>query len=122
MTSVLSAVEAATTFAAVALNVELAEKLEPLVIVTVYDPAFNNGTSTSVVISPLRVALGAGLGRAEADPMFSTLTVPRELNPTPVMVIVSSTEASAGDITIVGFGVENAVELPVTVPIVIVTI
>ena len=73
-------------------------------------------------MSPLREALGAGLGRAEADPIFSTSTVPRELNPTPVITIVSSTEAEDGLIVIVGFGVENSVELPVIVPTVIVTI
>jgi hypothetical protein len=59
---------------------------------------------------------------AEADPMFSVLTVPRELNPTPVIVIVSSTEAEEGVITIDGFGVEKTVELPVIVPTVTVTI
>jgi hypothetical protein len=85
-------------------------------------PAFNNGTSISEVISPFRVALGAGLGRADADPMVSTLTVPRELNPTPVTVIVSSTEAEDGEIVNVGLGVEKSVELPVIVPTVIDTI
>ena len=73
-------------------------------------------------MSPLREALGAGLGRAEADPMVRVVTVPRELNPTPETTIVSSTEASAGVIVIDGLGVENAVELPVIVPTVIVTI
>jgi len=73
-------------------------------------------------MSPLRLALGAGLGRAEAVPMSSVVTVPRELNPVPVIVIVSSTEAEAGVRAIVGFGVENSVELPVIVPIVTDTI
>jgi len=49
--------------------------------------------------------------------MVSTLTVPRELNPTPETVIVSSTAAEAGLSVIDGFGVENSVELPVIVPI-----
>jgi hypothetical protein len=114
--SVVSAVDAAATFAAVAVNVALAEKPVPLVIVTVYAPAFNNGTSTSVVISPFRLALGAGLGMAEADPMLRTVTVPRELNPVPVTVIVSSTAADAGLILRDGFGVEKAVVLPVISP------
>jgi hypothetical protein len=48
--------------------------------------------------------------------MFSVETVPRELNPTPVIVIVSSTAASAGSIVIDGFGVEKSVELPVMLP------
>ena len=85
-------------------------------MVTVYEPAFSNGTTTSVVTSPLRLALGAGLGRAEADPMVSVDTVPRELNPVPTIVIVSSTAASAGVITIIGLGVEKSVELPVILP------
>jgi hypothetical protein len=116
ITSVLSAVDATVAFAAVALNVALAEKFVPFDMVTVYEPAFSNGTTTVAVTSPLRLALGAGLGRAEADPMFSVDTVPRELNPVPVMVIVSSTAASAGLITIIGFGVEKSVELPVILP------
>jgi hypothetical protein len=73
-------------------------------------------------MSPLRLALGAGLGRAEADPMFSVVTVPRELKPVPVTVIVSSTAASAGVIVIVGLGVENSVELPTIEPTVADTI
>jgi hypothetical protein len=73
-------------------------------------------------MSPLRVALGAGLGRAEADPIFSVVTVPRELNPVPVTVMVSSTAASAGVIVIAGLGVENSVELPVIEPTVADTI
>jgi len=48
--------------------------------------------------------------------MFSTVTVPRELNPLPVIVIISFTEATAGVITIDGLGVENAVEVLVTLP------
>ena len=116
ITSVLSAVDATAAFAAVALNVPLAEKFVPLDMVTVYEPAFSNGTTTSAETSPLRLALGAGLGRAEADPIVSVDTVPRELNPVPTIVIVSSTAASAGVITIVGLGVEKSVELPVILP------
>ena len=74
------------------------------------------------MISPLRLALGAGLGMAAADPMVSVVTVPKELNPVPVIVMVSSTAASAGLIEIVGFGVENAVELPTITPTVASTI
>jgi hypothetical protein len=122
MISVLSAVEATVALAAVAWNVALAEKADALDIVTVYDPAFSNGTTTSAVISPLRLALGAGLGRAEAEPMFSVVTVPRELKPVPVIVIVSSTAASAGVIVMVGLGVENSVELPTIEPTVADTI
>jgi hypothetical protein len=73
-------------------------------------------------MSPFRLALGAGLGRAEADPISSVVTVPRELNPEPVIVITSSTAASAGLIVIDGFGVENKVELPVITPTVVDTI
>jgi hypothetical protein len=73
-------------------------------------------------MSPLREALGAGLGRAEAVPMLRMVTVPRELNPVPVISIVSSTEAEAGLIVIVGFGVANSVELPMTLPTVTDTI
>jgi hypothetical protein len=51
--------------------------------------------------------------------MVRTLTVPRELNPTPVIVIVSSTEAEDGEIVSTGLGVEKSVELPVIVPTVI---
>jgi hypothetical protein len=51
--------------------------------------------------------------------MFSVVTVPRELNPEPVIVIVSSTAASAGEITIDGLGVSKAVELPVIEPTVV---
>jgi len=76
----------------------------------------------SVVIVPFRLALGAGLGMAEADPMSRVVTVARELNPTPVIVTVSSTDASAGEIVIDGLGVENKVELPVIAPTVVVTI
>ena len=65
---------------------------------------------TSVVISPFLDALGAGLGRAEADPIVSVSTVPRELNPTPVIVTVSSTAASAGSSVIDGFGVEQSAQ------------
>jgi len=122
MVEVSSAVDATTTVAAVALNVELAVKFVPLVIVTVYEPELSNGTITVAVIVPLRLALGAGLGRAEAAPIFRVLTVPRELNPAPVITIVSSTAASAGVITIVGFGVEKEVELPVMLPTTVVTI
>jgi hypothetical protein len=122
MISVLSAVEATVALAAVAWNVALAEKADALDIVTVYDPAFSKGTTTSAVISPLRLALGAGLGRAEAEPMFSVVTVPRELKPVPVIVIVSSTAASAGVIVMVGLGVENSVELPTIEPTVADTI
>jgi len=53
---------------------------------------------------------------AEADPMLRTVTVPRELNPEPVTVTVSSTAADAGLITILGFGVEKDVVLPVISP------
>jgi hypothetical protein len=73
-------------------------------------------------MSPLRLALGAGLGRAEADPMFSVVTVPRELKPVPVIVIVSSTAASAGEIEILGLGVEKSVVLPTIEPTVADTI
>jgi hypothetical protein len=59
---------------------------------------------------------------AEADPMLNVVTVPRELNPVPVIVMISSTAASAGLIEIVGFGVENKVELPVITPTVASTI
>ena len=76
----------------------------------------------SAVTSPLRLALGAGLGRAEADPMVSTVTVPRELNPVPVIVTDSSTEAEAGVIVIDGFGVAKSVELPTIWPTVTDTI
>jgi hypothetical protein len=51
--------------------------------------------------------------------MFSVLTVPSELKPSPVIVMVSSTAASAGVIVIVGFGVEKSVELPVIAPTVV---
>jgi len=74
------------------------------------------------VIVPFRLALGAGLGMAEADPMSRVVTVARELNPTPVIVTVSSTAASAGVIVIDGLGVENKVELPVIAPTVAVMI
>jgi hypothetical protein len=71
------------------------------------------------VTVPFRLALGAGLGMAEADPMSRVVTVARELNPIPVTVTVSSTDASAGEIVIVGLGVENKVELPVIAPTVV---
>jgi hypothetical protein len=51
--------------------------------------------------------------------MVSEVTVPSELKPSPVMVTVSSTAASAGEIVIDGFGVENKVELPVIAPTVV---
>jgi hypothetical protein len=54
--------------------------------------------------------------------MVSTLAVPRELKPEPVITIVSSTEASAGVIVIVGEGTEKAVVLPVIDPTVARTI
>jgi hypothetical protein len=73
-------------------------------------------------MSPLREALGAGLGRAEAVPMVRVVTVPRELNPVPVTTIVSSTEAEFGVIVRLGLGVENSVELPTTSPTVTDTI
>jgi hypothetical protein len=54
--------------------------------------------------------------------MFSEVTVPSELKPVPVTVIVSSTAASAGLIVIDGFGVAKSVELPVIAPTVVDTI
>ena len=74
------------------------------------------------MISPLRAALGAGLGRADALPMVSTVTVPRALKPVPVITMISSTTASAGTTVIEGLGMANAVVLPVIVPILTVTI
>jgi hypothetical protein len=114
--SVLSAVDAATTFAATAVNVELAEKPVALVIVMVYVPGFSNGTVTSNSSSPDLVALGAGLGRADAEPRSRTETVPRELNPVPVIVITSSTEAEAGLTVTTGFGALKSVVVPVISP------
>ena len=74
------------------------------------------------MISPLLVALGAGLGRADAVPIFRVVTVPRELNPVPVTVTSSSTEAELGLILTVGFGAEKEVDDPVIFPTVMVTI
>ena len=79
-------------------------------------PGFSNGIVTSVVISPFLVALGAGLGRADAEPIFRVITVPRELNPVPVTVTTSSTEAVLGEIATVGFGAEKAVDDPTIAP------
>lgn len=70
----------------------------------------------------MRAALGAGLGRAEAEPIFRVDTVPSELKPVPVTVTVSSTDASAGVSTIVGDGTLNPVLLPEIVPTVAFTI
>jgi hypothetical protein len=79
-------------------------------------PGFSNGTVTEVVISPLLLALGAGLGRADAEPIFRVVTVPRELNPVPVIVTVSSIEAVLGEMVTTGFGAEKSVEDPVIAP------
>jgi hypothetical protein len=79
-------------------------------------PGFSNGTVTSTEISPLLEALGAGLGRADAEPISRVVTVPRELNPVPVIVITSSTEAEDGVTVTVGFGVLNSVVVPVIFP------
>jgi hypothetical protein len=98
------------------MNVELAEKPFALVIVTVYVPGFSNGTVTSVSTTPLLEALGAGLGRADAEPISRTVTVPRELNPIPLIVITSSTEAVDGLIMIDGLGVLKVVVVPVISP------
>jgi hypothetical protein len=68
------------------------------------------------VISPLLLALGAGLGRADAEPIFRVVTVPRESNPVPVTVTVSSTEADAGSMVTTGFGAEKSVDDPVIAP------
>jgi len=85
-------------------------------------PGFSNGTITSVEISPFLLALGAGLGRADAVPIFRVVTVPRELNPVPVIVTTSSIEAELGVIVTVGFGAEKEVDDPVIFPTVMVTI
>jgi hypothetical protein len=79
-------------------------------------PGFSNGIVTSVVISPFLLALGAGLGRADAVPIFRVVTVPRELNPVPVIVTTSSIEAVPGLIVTVGFGAEKEVDDPVIFP------
>ena len=68
------------------------------------------------MISPFLVALGAGLGRADAVPIFRVVTVPRELNPVPVTVTTSSTEAVLGVIVTDGFGAEKAVDDPTIFP------
>jgi hypothetical protein len=62
------------------------------------------------------VALGAGLGRADAEPRSRTVTVPRELNPVPVIINVSSTEAEDGLTLTVGFGALKSVVVPVISP------
>jgi hypothetical protein len=85
-------------------------------------PGFNNGITISAVISPLLLALGAGLGIADAVPIVRVETVPRELNPTPVTVTVSSTEAEAALKEMLGLGTENAVVVPVIDPIIAETI
>jgi hypothetical protein len=85
-------------------------------------PGFNNGICISAVISPLLLALGAGLGRADAVPISRVVTVPRELNPIPVTVIVSSTEAEPALKVMEGFGTEKAVVVPEIDPTVAVTI
>jgi hypothetical protein len=74
------------------------------------------------VISPLLLALGAGLGRADAVPIFRVVTVPRELNPVPVIVIVSSIAADPGEMVTTGFGAEKSVVDPVIAPTNICTI
>jgi hypothetical protein len=79
-------------------------------------PTFNNGIVTVVSRSPLRAALGAGLGKADAEPIFSVVTVPSELNPVPVITTSSSTAAEDGVMVMLGFGVENSVVLPVICP------
>ena len=66
----------------------------------------------------MRAALGAGLGKADAEPISSVVTVPSELNPVPVITTVSSTDAEDGLMVMDGFGVEKVVELPVICPIV----
>ena len=68
------------------------------------------------MISPFLVALGAGLGRADAVPIFRVVTVPRELNPVPVTVTTSSIEAVPGEMVTTGFGAEKAVDDPVIFP------
>jgi len=79
-------------------------------------PGFSNGTVTSTSIPPALEALGAGLGRADAEPIFRTVTVPRELNPVPVTVITSSTEAEDGLTLTVGLGALKLVVVPVIFP------
>jgi hypothetical protein len=69
-----------------------------------------------VLISPALLALGAGLGRADAEPILRVVTVPRELNPVPVIVTVSSTAAEAGVTVTTGFGAEKSVDDPVIAP------
>jgi len=85
-------------------------------------PGLSSGTVMVAVMSPFRAALGAGLGRADAEPMVRAVTVPRELKPDPVTTTISSTAACAGVIVIEGLGTEKPVVLPVIVPIVAVTI
>jgi hypothetical protein len=74
------------------------------------------------VIAPLLVARGAGLGRTLAVPMVRVVTVLRELNPSPVITITSSTEPEDGLMVIDGLGTLKKVEVPVVLPMVTVTI
>ena len=72
-------------------------------------------------ISPLRLALGAGLGRALAEPIVSERKAASALNPVPLINTVSSTSATVGVIVNSAMGVAKLVVVPKVLPIIIVT-
>jgi hypothetical protein len=63
-------------------------------------------------MSPLRPAIGAGLGIAEAEPMDNVVAAANALKPVPSITMTSSGAASAGVMVMEAFGTAKLVVVP----------